>query len=124
MDKNQEELKQLSQSFAKLSDNLKKIQADMPKDANPQNDMMNKCMSAMYNIADNLHNRMDRMSNSNYEWQDNHTKNSTHLPKLTHSQHKELLKACKADADYKVEKPVIYTRASNGNFEVELDFKK
>ncbi len=117
------ELKELSENFASLCDNLKQLKADMPVDPkNPNNDMMNKCMDAMYNIASNLHQRMDMISQGNWQWQDNHTKG--HAPAFkSQAQLSKFLKNHDMQADYKAEPRDIYAstdRYGNPQFEVDL----
>ena len=119
------ELKELSESCASLCENLKQLKADMPVDPkNPSNDMMNKCMDAMYNIADNLHRRIDIVDQNHWQKMDNHISASTHLPKLTASQHEKLLKSCGASEDYQVQKPTIWARNRQGNAELVVDLSK
>jgi GTP-binding protein EngB required for normal cell division len=114
------ELKELSEAFATLSNSFKELQSDMhtKEPDNKMNDMMNY----MHQMVSNIHDRIDRVDNNHWQKMDNHMSASTHLPKLTASQHEKLLKSCGASEDYSVVKPSIYARATRqGNTEFVVD---
>lgn len=119
------ELKELSETFANISKEFKELRAgmDMPS-ADPKNhDMMNRMMDNMYAMINNVHNRIDKVDQQHWQNMDNHMSASTHLPKLSASQHEKLLKSCGASEDYNVIKPSIFAsrnRQGNPQFEVDL----
>ncbi len=115
------ELQDLTESFAKVEKNFKELRAAMPE----KEDIYSKCMDSMYSMVNNLHDRINRVSQAGYDYQDSHAKNNFHLPQLTASQKEKLLKAAGADGDFEVmKKPIYASRASKNNFNVDLNLKK
>ena len=79
----------------------------------------------LYMMIQSVYRYIDYVSQNVYNWQYDHTKNSTHLPKLSASQTEKLLKAAGAAEDFDVIKPSIFARANrNGNTEFIVDVIK
>lgn len=124
--KERQELKDLSQIFASEIGKFQKILADNltanPDKADPAvMSQITSCMNAMYSIANNLHNRMDRMQASHFAYQDSHA--SGHLPACPSTEH--MAKAMKAlgwNGNYQIEKKKII--ASKDLFDINLGKNK
>ena len=112
MNKDQQELKNLSVAFASEISKLKQLmvaedpskidQASSDKSDPAVMSQIQSCMSAIYSVANNLHNRIDRMQASMYAYQDSHAEG--HPYKLLTATHKQnYLKATGMQDDY--EKP-------------------
>ena len=106
MNKEQAELSKLSETFASELAKLKKVIASdsVTSDSNSQ---LRDCMNAIYSVADNLHNRMDRMSASMYAYQDSHS--TGHLPPIVGAgKMNKALASLGLDEDFEASKKTIY----------------
>jgi hypothetical protein len=78
----------------------------------------------LYSMIQGVYRYIDYVQGNTYNWQDNHTSKSTHLPKLTASQTEKLLKSCGANEDFDVARPTIFARANrNGSTEFIAELK-
>lgn len=80
----------------------------------------------LYSMIQGVYRYIDYVQSNIYSWQDNHTKNLFHLPKLTASQAEKLLKAAGANEDFEVSRPIIFARnnrCGGKDFEIKLNIK-
>jgi hypothetical protein len=120
MNKERQELSELSQSFASELGKLQKLIASdsVSSDKVDNKSQFNDCMRAIYSVAENLHSRMDRISASMYAYQDGHSVG--HLPAINGAgkMNKALAALGLAD-DFEASKKKIY--ASQDLFIVKGD---
>ncbi len=103
MNEERQKIQDLSQSFASEIGKLQKIIASPDK---TQNDMQS-CMNAIYSIANNLHDRMDRMQSSLWQYQDSHA--DGHIPAIKGAgAMNKALTALGLDKDFVAQKKSIY----------------
>jgi hypothetical protein len=117
------ELKDLSQSFASEIEKFKKLIGYEPvTPSNPDksdpatNAQIQGCMNAIYSVANNLHQRMDRLQASHWSYQDSHAEG--HLPAIKGAgAMNKALASLGLDKDFVAEKKKIY--ASKDLFEIK-----
>ncbi len=95
-----DELKKLSEAFGTISKKYLQTKADMGEKDSGMDKKMSDMMGYVYQLIDNLHRRVDYVSQAGYEIYDEHMSKSTHLPKLSVSQMNKLLENCGASDDY------------------------
>jgi hypothetical protein len=121
MDKKLQEIKA---SIEKLDKNYRESRGYGESTSSPSKD---ESADLMYSMIQGVYRYIDYVQGNMYDWQDRHTSNSFHLPKLTPSQIEKLLKAAGAAEDFEVERKHIYAKANrNGSteFVAELNIKK
>lgn len=120
MNKERQELQEMSQSFASLDKTFKQARADYDE-ANKSGvadagDKFEACMNAMYAAIGNVHQRMDRMQSSMWAYQDGHA--DGHLPKCPSTEHMTAaIKGLGWDKNYEVKKKQVF--ASKDLFEIK-----
>jgi hypothetical protein len=122
MNKERAELSELSQAFASEIGKLEKVIADVGANPNPDKSdpatlsQITSCMNAIYSVASNLHNRMDRMQASMWNYQDSHA--AGHLPPCPSTEHMAVaIKNLGWDKNYEVKKKQI--EASKDLFQIK-----
>lgn len=121
-------LAELDQVFGTIKKQFETIKADL---AAPGEEMCSKkevwamldrCMSSVYSIADNLHAKINEVDN--YHWTAKSEHQKGHAPAFkTPSQVKAFLKTCGMEDEFEVVKPVIYASTNRG-LEVTLEYSK
>jgi hypothetical protein len=111
MNDQRKELSELSQAFAKEIVKLEKLVANDPSQidkADPAtNSQIQSCMSAIYSVANNLHNRIDNMCASMWNYQDSHA--SGHLPPIKGAgAMNKALASLGLDKDFVAQKKTVY----------------
>jgi len=80
----------------------------------------------MYQMINSVYRYIDSVQSNFYRWQEAHSENTTHLPKLTPSQLEKLLKAAGAAGDFEVMKKMAWASTNNRGqkeFLIDLNIK-
>lgn len=125
-----EELKQLSESFATLKTNFLKLKETLGMPMSDKEEMpdmdkkMNDMMGYVFSMIDNVHTRIDNLGNYIYDVESKCNKHSSvgHLPPLSASQLKKALDVCGAGEDYDVSKPYITSANTKRGYCLEASY--
>lgn len=116
MSKEQTDFNELSQSFAAISTTFKETLAKVDKSQPSMDEKMQQCMSSMYAMISNVHDRIDNFHRDMYNYTDSHSVG--HLPKIVGADKmNKALAALGMDGDFQAQKKTIF--ASKDLFEIK-----